>query len=123
MALRYLEIRTYRLVPGARDRLHALMTEVAPVLVRYGITVVDHGPSVADDEGPQHYYLMRAFRSLAERDERERAFYGSAQWRERWRGDVLACIEDYHTIVVDAGPEVIAGLMRSRQVAGTVDRG
>jgi hypothetical protein len=123
MTLRFLEIRTYRVVPGQRDRLHALMTDVAPMLARYGITVVDHGPSVANDEGPQHYYLMRAFRSLAEREDLERAFYGSAEWREQWREDVLACIEDYHTVVVDTGPEVIAGLTRSRQLTGSVDRG
>lgn len=114
MTLRFLEIRTYRLVPGTRDKLHALMAEVAPVLARYGVTVVDHGPSLTDEDGHQEYYLLRAFRSLAEREELEQAFYGSAEWRERWREDVLACIEDYHTIVIEAGPEVIAGLTRPR---------
>lgn len=114
-ALRFLEIRTYRLVPGTRGKLHDLLTSgPLPALARYGITLVDYGPSVTDDDGVENYYLLRAFPSLAERQRREEAFYGGTEWRERWREDVLACIEDYHTVVIEVPPEVIAGMRHRR---------
>lgn len=54
-------------------------------------------------------------RSLAERDRLDdEACYGSEEWRRRWREDVLAGIEDYHTLVIETAPEVIAVPARPR---------
>ena len=94
-----LDLRTYKLVPGARAEFDRLFRESAlPMLNRYGIEVVGYGPSVADDD---HYYLMRAFASAAHRDEQLGSFYGSVEWRQNYEDAVLALIESYHVVVIE----------------------
>ncbi|HEX6420617.1 MAG TPA: NIPSNAP family protein [Acidimicrobiales bacterium] len=108
-----LEIRTYRLKPGTRDAFVDLMrAEAAPLLARFGITVVDCGPSLVDEDGNEEAYLVRAFRSLEERQEQEEAFYGSDDWREGPREAVLAPIESFHTIVMEVTQEAVDALRR-----------
>ena len=101
-----LEIRTYRLRPGAREAFLRVMRErTLPMLAEAGIRVVAFGPSLVDDEGHEEAYLVRAFASLEERERQEDAFYGGRAWREGPRAEVLAGIESYHTIVVSAPDE------------------
>lgn len=99
-----LEIRTYRLHPGGRDRFDAVFREIAvPLMLKHGITVVDFGPSLVDeqDEPGEGYYLVRAFSSLNERTELEGSFYGSDEWRNEHRDGVLALMHgQHHTIVI-----------------------
>ncbi|WP_433337465.1 NIPSNAP family protein [Spirillospora sp. CA-294931] len=99
-----LEIRTYRLHAGTRDRFDALFREFAvPLMREHGITVVDCGPSLVDepDEPGEGYYLIRSFASLDERAAREAAFYGSDAWRLEHRDGVVALIQgDHHTVVL-----------------------
>lgn len=110
-----LEIRTYRLVPGTRDTFHALVsTGPIPALARYGVRVVDYGPSLVREDGHDEYYLMRVFASLAERDRLERAFYTGDEWREQWRDKVLACVETFHTIVCEVTPAAVDAMTRQR---------
>lgn len=93
-----LDIRTYALVPRGRDEFDRIFREGAfPMLRRAGVQVVGYGPSLADD---QHYFLARAFRSIAERDRQLSAFYGSDEWRETYESTVMGLIETYHTVVV-----------------------
>lgn len=115
MTSQILEIRTYRLVPGTRERLHEIMANgPIPALARYGITVLDYGPSLIDEDGQEGYYLIRAFASLSDREQREGAFYGGQEWRQKWREDVLACIEHFHTVVLETDSQAVAGLTRGR---------
>ena len=108
-----LEIRTYRLKPGTRDAFVALMRgEAVPLLVRRGITVVDCGPSLVDEDGSEEAYLVRAFPSLEARREQEEAFYGSDEWRQGPRETVLAPIESFHTIVMEVSQEAVDALRR-----------
>jgi hypothetical protein len=97
-----LEIRTYRLKPGTRDDFVAAMAAAQPLLARYGIDVVDFGASLVAEDGHEEAYLIRRFASLEERAEKEDAFYGSDDWRNGPRADVVAPIESYHTIVLPA---------------------
>ncbi len=97
-----LEIRTYRLKPGTRDDFVAAMAAAQPLLARYGIDVVDFGASLVAEDGHEEAYLIRRFASLEERAEKEDAFYGSDDWRDGPRADVVAPIESYHTIVLPA---------------------
>jgi hypothetical protein len=97
-----LEIRTYRLKPGTRDDFVAAMAAAQPLLARYGIEVVDFGASLVAEDGHEEAYLIRRFASLEDRAEKEDAFYGSADWRNGPRADVVAPIESYHTIVLPA---------------------
>jgi hypothetical protein len=106
-----LEIRTYRLKPGTRDEFVRVMREESlPLLDAWGIEVVDSGPSLVDEDGNEEAYLMRAFESLAQRDEQEEGFYSSAAWREGPREAIIGCIESYHTIVLEVPATTLAAL-------------
>ena len=116
-----LEIRTYRLRPGTGAQFDRLFRDRArPLLDRYGIDVVWHGPSIDD---PDSYILIRAFGSAMARSREESAFYGSAEWHEGPREPILALIETYHTIVLAAQPSTIDGLRRIAPAAGRAGPG
>lgn len=109
-----LEIRTYRCKSGRRgDFLTVMRHRSIPLLVTYGIQVVDFGPPLVDEQPWEEAYLMRAFPSLAERDRLEETFYGGDDWRLGLRESVMSCIESYHTVVLDVADEVVVGLTRS----------
>jgi hypothetical protein len=94
-----LDVRMYKLVPGGRDEFDRIFREGAlPMLGRYGIDVACYGPSLDDQD---HYCLIRAFASVAQRDERLEAFYGSEEWRQNYRDAVLALIVDYHVATIE----------------------
>ena len=93
-----LEIRTYTLKPGSGERFHQRFErESLPLLRKWKIDVVAYGRSLHDGDA---YLLIRAFRSLADRDRTEQSFYDSEEWRRGPRGAVLAEIEAYTTAVV-----------------------
>ena len=108
-----LEIRTYRLKPGTTEEFVRVMREeAAPLLGRSGIRVVTAGASLVREDGHEEAYLIRAFPSLAVRDEQEAAFYASDAWRAGPRDAVLSRIESYHTVVLEtseAAGDVLAG--------------
>jgi hypothetical protein len=106
-----LEIRTYRLLPGTRsDFVHVMRDIAVPLLHQFGIRVVDCGRSLVDEDGLEEAYLIRAFDSLAEREAQEEAFYGSPEWHDGPRTDILSRIEAYHTIVLDMPESAITAL-------------
>lgn len=110
MGERVLEIRTYRIRDGKRDEFGRRVSAVLPLLQRYGIDVVGHGPSIEDAE---HYVLLRSFASLDERDEQERDFYEGDEWRAGPREGILELIETYHTVVLRSTPEAVRTLAES----------
>jgi NIPSNAP len=97
-AVPVIEIRTFRLVPGGKEAFDRVAHRVLPMLKRYGIRVVACEPSADSDD---HYVLIRAFSSAAERDEQLGAFYGSDEWHEKYRDSVLDLIESYHVVAVE----------------------
>lgn len=102
------EIRSYNLRPGTRERFHKLFEQEAlPLLRKWKVDVVAYGPSPHDEAS---YYLMRSYASLQALRESEDAFYGSAEWRNGPREAILACIENYATIVVPANEHTLLGL-------------
>ena len=98
------EIRSYNLKPGTRAAFEQLMSQQAlPMLRRWNVDVVASGPSPHDLHS---YYLIRAYRDLAERQASQDAFYGSDEWRHGPRDEILALIDSYTSIVLmldDAG--------------------
>lgn len=99
-----LDLRTYKLVSGGGKEFDRIVRERAvPMLHRFGIDLIGFGPSTDDGD---LYYLMRAFPSAAEREERLDAFYGSDEWRHNHRDAVLALIETYHTVVIRLTPAI-----------------
>jgi hypothetical protein len=96
-----LDLRIYRLRPGAGETFGRIFRDVLPLLTRSGIDVVAHGSSLDDSH---LYYLVRSFGSAAERDGRLDAFYGSDEWRGLHRDRVLALIEGYRVLLLPVQP-------------------
>jgi len=118
-ASRIVEIRSYNLKPGTRQRYHdRLVREALPLLERWKVDVVSYGPSAHDDDS---YYLMRAYSSLAERQRSEDAFYGSDEWKNGLRSAVLADIDSYATIVLNVDGQTLDGLRKLKGGTMTVD--
>lgn len=102
-----LELRLYRLRPGTRERFHEIfVTGALPMLARFGVTVVDYGPSMLDDTG---YFLVRAFPSAEARAEALERFYGSEEWLSTYDAEVMSMIEDYLTVVLPPGSPLTKG--------------
>lgn len=104
------EIRSYNLRPGTRERFHQLFEQEAlPLLRKWKVDVVAYGPSPHDETS---YFLMRSYASLQALQASEDAFYGSAEWRNGPREAILACIENYATIVIPTNEHTLQGLRR-----------
>lgn len=115
---RTVEIRSYNLKPGTRDRFHALfLKEALPMLQRWKVDVVAYGPSLHDKDS---YFLMRGFDGVEQRQKSEDAFYGSEEWIKGPRERVLADIDSYTTIVIHVDEATLNGL---RNTGGAVMRG
>src|SRR6185436_20725558 len=88
---RMVEIRSYNLKPGTRDRFHQLfLKEALPMLRRWKVDVVAYGPSLHDADS---YFLMRSFDGVEQRQKSEDAFYGSEEWIKGPRERILADID------------------------------
>ena len=106
----FIEIRSYNLKPDTRDKFHRLFLEEAmPLLNRWNVDVVAYGPSLHDENS---YYLMRSFESLTQRDESENAFYGSDEWKQGPREQIIACIENYSEVVIELDDAIVQGLRK-----------
>lgn len=106
------EIRSYALRPGTGDAFHRIVVEEAvPMLQRWGVDVVAHGPSLHD---PDAYYFVRAYADLDERARSHDAFYGSEEWRDGPRDRILALIESYTTVVIGLDAEGLDAFRRVR---------
>jgi quinol monooxygenase YgiN len=90
---RLLEIRTYRLKPGTLEAFHETMHERAvPMLRSKGMDVVTYGKS---DHEEETYHLVRAYESREALEAEQVKFYGSREWREGPRSDLVDRIETY----------------------------
>jgi hypothetical protein len=108
---RFVEIRSYSLKPGVRDLFHQLVVrEAVPMLLRWKVDVVAHGPSLHDSDS---YYLIRAYSSPEERQQSQDAFYGSDEWRNGPREAILASIESYTTIATWLDDATVRGLRKA----------
>ena len=102
------EIRSYNLKPGTRDRFQqTFVKEALPVLKRWKVDVVSYGPSQHDQDS---WFLMRAFNSVDERQKEEDAFYGSDEWKLGPRERILADIVSYTTVVISVDDRTLQGL-------------
>ena len=108
---RVVEIRSYNLKAGTRDRFHQRFErEALPMLRRFEVDVVAYGPSLHDRDS---YYLMRSFASVEDRQRSEDAFYGSDEWRQGPREAILADIDSYTTVVIRIDDQTFQGLRRT----------
>ena len=93
-----IEIRAYTLKPGSGAGFHRTFVEDAlPMLKRWGVDVVAFGPSLDDHDAN---YLMRAYRSVDERQQSQDDFYRSDEWRNGPREAIVSKIETLISVVV-----------------------
>jgi NIPSNAP len=96
-----LEIRTYRLKAGTGARFHRAVVEKSmPMLERWGVEVVAYGRSLDDED---LYFLVRAYASLDDLRESQDAFYGSDEWRQGPREEIISMIESDISVIVPIG--------------------
>jgi hypothetical protein len=105
---RLVEIRSYKLKPGAAAAFHAAASSAMP-LVRGAMDVVAHGPSAHE---PDTYFLIRAYADLAERNAQQDAFYGSSAWINGPRASIVPLVESYLNTVVWLSQEAIDDMRR-----------
>lgn len=90
---RVVELRTYSLLPGVRSQFDCLMRDMSvPMLRRFGTDVVTFGPSLGSEDG---YYLVRSYASSEQLEREQSDFYGSSEWRNGPREEILSLIHDY----------------------------
>jgi len=108
---RLVEVRSYKLKPGASVEFDRLITTVAlPMLRVADMDVVACGASPHEADT---YYLVRAYADLADLNAQQDAFYGSDAWRLGPREAVLACIDHFLNTVLWLSPEGVEDLRRS----------
>jgi hypothetical protein len=108
---RLVEIRSYNLKAGRREEFHRLVVEKSlPMLKRWNVDVVGFGPSPHDADS---YFLIRAYADLADRQKSQDAFYGSAEWRQGPRDEILPLIESHASIVLEMDEEAVRSLRRA----------
>jgi hypothetical protein len=94
-----IEVRTYRARPGQRERLMALMRELAfPVHRKLGMRVLGLFPSLED---PATFVWLRAFPEGESRDELKRAFYEGPEWTGELERLLMPLLEDYAAVLVE----------------------
>lgn len=104
------EIRSYNLKPGSRDEFHRLVLgKSMPMLARWKVDVIAFGPSPHDENS---YYLIRAYKSLEDRQSSQDVFYGSDEWRKGPRDEIVGLIENYTTVVIEMEEAVVDALRR-----------
>ncbi len=106
----FVEIRSYNLKHGTREKFHRIfLKEALPLLKRCQMDVVAYGPSPHDRNS---YYLIRRFDSLAQREKSEDAFYGGDEWRQGPREAIISLIENYTEIVLELDEATVQGLRK-----------
>lgn len=106
--MRVVEIKSYRLTPGSRERFHQLLCQQSlPLMQAWGIDVLAFGPSLHDEHS---YYLIRAFADLADLEATQAAFYASPGWRSGPRQAIVELIDSDNTVVLALSEAAIAAL-------------
>ncbi len=105
------EFHAYNLKQGNRDEFHRLVSEVSfPLMLQWSVDIIDFGPSLHDENS---YYLIRAYASLNERQSSQDAFYGSPDWRQGPREEIVALIESDTSVVIEMESAVVNALRKA----------
>ncbi len=109
--MRLVEIRSYKLKPGAGEEFHAAVSgRAAPMLRRWHTDVVSFGHSAHEQDT---YFLVRAYASLTELETQQSAFYGSAEWRDGPREAIVSRIESHLSTVLWLSETSVEDLRRA----------
>jgi hypothetical protein len=110
---KFVEIRSLNIKPGQRGEFQRLYVEKAlPLLKKWKMDVVAFGPSLHDENT---FYVIRAFDSLEHRQKSEDDYYGSADWREGPREEMVSRIESYIDVVIEMEKKTVDALRKNRE--------
>ncbi len=102
------EIRSYLLKPGCIEKFEQLFKTISlPMLQRWDMDVVAFGRSA---HASNAWFLIRTYDNVAERKESQDAFYGSQEWREGPREEIISMIESSHDTLLWLSPSSIVDL-------------
>ena len=117
MTKRLIEVRSYKLKPGATAAFHATAVSSAiPLLREWGTDVIAFGPSAHE---PDTYFLIRAYSDLADLKARQDAFYGSDAWKNGPRESIVPLVVSYLNTVLWLSQEAIDDLRRLNSGPGS----
>ncbi|HJR73106.1 MAG TPA: NIPSNAP family protein [Luteimonas sp.] len=90
--MKLVEIRTYKLKPGAAERFLVAFENALPLVRASGMDVIAFGRS---DHEHESFYLIRAYDDREQLEQQQEAFYSSDAWRKGPREPLVDCLEDY----------------------------
>jgi hypothetical protein len=93
------EMRTYKLKPGTRDRfLEIFRSQSMPEHQRLGMNIM--GPFLSTED-PDVFFFMRGFPDLSSREPLKASFYEGELWKRNLEHVLMPMIEKYDVILVD----------------------
>jgi hypothetical protein len=93
------EIRIYKLKENTAEMFYKIFTEQSlPMLNSWKVNIVDFGFSLIDKES---FYLIRNYQSIEQRKVSQDAFYGSEEWINGPEKELMSCIENYNTTIIE----------------------
>jgi hypothetical protein len=95
------EIRTYKVKPGLRDRfVRFFEEEAAPVQRKTGMVLL--GPFI-DLGSDDTVVCLRGFPTHQDREQMRTVFYKSPEWTGRLRPQAVELVESYKVMVAETG--------------------
>jgi hypothetical protein len=91
------EMRTYKLKPGARARFLEIFRSKSKHL-ELGMKILGPFLSVED---PDTFFFMRGFPDLASREPLRAKFYEGDLWKSELEGLLMPMLDKYEVVVVD----------------------
>jgi hypothetical protein len=99
------EMRTYKLKPGARARfLEIFRSKSIPAHEEIGMKIL--GPFLSIEDADT-FFFMRGFPDLASREPMKAKFYEGELWKNELENMVMPMIEKYEVVLVDDPEELI----------------
>jgi hypothetical protein len=98
------EIRTYTLKPGTRDKAVAAFATLLPECQRIGMKVA--GPWLSTED-PNVLVWMRGFADAKARTAMSSAFYGGKAWQNELSGIFMPILEKYDVVPVEMAENAV----------------
>ena len=94
-----IEMRTYKLKPGARERfLEIFRTRSMPAHAEIGMRIL--GPFLSIED-PDTFFFMHGFPDLASREPMKAKFYDGELWKQELEAVLMPMIDRYDVVLVD----------------------
>jgi NIPSNAP len=94
-----IEMRTYKLKPGCRDRfLEVFRTKSMPAHAEIGMKILGPFLSIEDEDT---FFFMRGFPDLESREPMKVKFYEGELWKRELEQVLMPMIEKYEVVLVE----------------------